>query len=544
MSAKQFVDDVTVFLKAGYQLLVVPTNEPAEAEKAIVLAAQEWASGDKSTPAKVYTWNMAAGFESLTKAAQSIDNPAAKSPLFAVNLVASSDDTMCVYMMRNLHWALDADKPTRQRLLNAVNDRQLNRQDRKACIVLLQPSGYLPPDVAPLAQLVRFDLPDQAELAAITEAVHKSSLPALKAKGRTSTFTPELGDRLQVALQGLTRHQAGDTLARCLVTNGNWASAMVNTVKSQKAELFGQSGSLTYIPDHMIPPRDGLVGFENAVQLVELAAEAYTATGRACNLDLPKGIAMLGPPGTGKTQFAKLTAAIFRDICGQAFPIYWVNVGSLFGSLVGQSEAAMDNLLSTLNAHRGCIAVFDEFEKTIGQTTGGNDGGVSNRLRGRLLQWMSEERRETFVIVTMNGVAGVAPEFFRRFDATLATDLPDTSGRVDILKLHLQKRGVDPVSLDMQDVDWEAVAKAADEFAGSELEDAVVLARRLAHHRRKVGNPTSDELLEAIRERSRSTMAKIQADVLKEIREFCGRVAQPVKLAKTGKARTGRAMSL
>jgi SpoVK/Ycf46/Vps4 family AAA+-type ATPase len=123
-----------------------------------------------------------------------------------------------------------------------------------------------------------------------------------------------------------------------------------------------------------------------------------------------------------------------------------------------------------------CVLWLDEIEK--GMAVGDDDDGLSRRVLGTLLTWMSERRKPAFIVATANDITRLPPEMVRkgRFDEIFFVDLPSLSNRSDILKIHLQKR-----NLESKKFDLEALTKATEGFSGSEIEQAIVSAMYTAH---------------------------------------------------------------
>ena len=118
-----------------------------------------------------------------------------------------------------------------------------------------------------------------------------------------------------------------------------------------------------------------------------------------------------------------------------------------------------------------CILWMDEIEKGVSQ--GSDDGGISKRLLGTLLTWMAERDKPVFMVATSNDISKLPPELIRkgRFDEIFFVDLPDTSTRKEIFKIHLKKRNTD---MDAIDIDY--LATISDGYSGAEIEQVIVSA--------------------------------------------------------------------
>src|SRR5580765_5416960 len=111
-----------------------------------------------------------------------------------------------------------------------------------------------------------------------------------------------------------------------------------------------------------------------------------------------------------------------------------------------------------------CVLWLDEIEK--GLAVGDDDDGLSRRVLGTLLTWMSERRKPVFIVATANDIARLPPEIVRKgqFDEIFFVDLPAPGNRREILTIHLRKRCLDPA-----DFDLDALADATQGLSGSEI---------------------------------------------------------------------------
>jgi SpoVK/Ycf46/Vps4 family AAA+-type ATPase len=164
----------------------------------------------------------------------------------------------------------------------------------------------------------------------------------------------------------------------------------------------------------------------------------------------PRGILLLGVPGTGKSAFAK---ALGNEM---GRPTLLMDVGSLLGSLVGQSEGNIRQALRMADAMSPCVLFVDELEKALAGASGATDSGVSARLFGSLLIWLSDHQSDVFFIGTCNDISRLPPEFSRaeRFDAIFFIDTPATSEKAAIWPLYLYMYGIPAESKRPEDRDW------------------------------------------------------------------------------------------
>src|SRR5207249_10246396 len=99
----------------------------------------------------------------------------------------------------------------------------------------------------------------------------------------------------------------------------------------------------------------------------------------------------------------------------------------LMGSLVGQSESNLRHALRIAEAMSPCILFIDEIEKALSGVGSQGDSGVSTRLFGTLLTWLSDRESDVFFVGTSNDISKLPPEFTRaeRFDCVFFLDLPN-----------------------------------------------------------------------------------------------------------------------
>ncbi|OTP76139.1 AAA family ATPase [Caballeronia sordidicola] len=188
---------------------------------------------------------------------------------------------------------------------------------------------------------------------------------------------------------------------------------------------------------------------------------------REFGVEMPKGIMIVGMPGCGKSPTAKATAALFK------LPLLRLDVGSLMGKYVGESENSMRRALRLADAVSPCVLWIDELEKAfvgMGSSGSGSGSEVTSRLFGYSLTWMQERISPVFVLATANDISGLPPELMRkgRFDEIFYVDFPNRRERAEIFEVHLKRR------IKLSDlIDSNQLADKTEGFSGADIEAVV-----------------------------------------------------------------------
>jgi hypothetical protein len=373
-----------------------------------------------------------------------------------------------------------------------------------------------------------------------TEQEHVDTVISVETGTDGKKCTDEIRQALAAIGVGLTWIQFENAVAEAANAHKGFDLEVLDTVEQKKAELISQQGFLTYIPFNRLPQDGDIRGFDEVHEFLGMQAQCYKQEDKG--LDRPKGMLLMGVAGTGKSMMGKLAARIFYNQTGKRFPVYLLNVPALFGGIVGQTESNVRWVTETLSAQGHYLLVIDELEKML--ATGGynGDSGVSLRAVGQILAWLSERVQNPldkgYIIGTLNTIQGIQPEFFRRFDAVFATDLPTSDVRKEIIASHFKRRGVDIDKLTgkngvkLTPADWDTLILGTDNFIGSELEDVVTQSRALAAYRRSTTIPIFEEIDETIVNRAQNIVFKTHRNDIEQVREYCKTSARPVYIQK------------
>ncbi|MBE9028329.1 AAA family ATPase [filamentous cyanobacterium LEGE 11480] len=278
--------------------------------------------------------------------------------------------------------------------------------------------------------------------------------------------------RIVTALTGMTLKQARQVICHAALEDGQLCVNDIKRILDRKAQVIRNDGVLEFFPADEQAPQLG--GFKGLKQWLTEASVGFSPKAKALSLPDPKGILIVGVQGCGKSLAAKTIAQAWK------MPLLKLDAGRLYNKYVGESEQNFRRAIALAESMAPAILWIDEIEKSLSQTSGDSDGGLSQRLFASFLTWMQEKSESVFVIATANDISKLPPELQRkgRFDEIFFVDLPDAQERHQILKIHLHKH-----HQDLTQFDFEQLIQVTEGFSGAEIEQAIItsLYRALYH---------------------------------------------------------------
>jgi SpoVK/Ycf46/Vps4 family AAA+-type ATPase len=447
MKQDQVIADISALLRARNTLLWIVSREELRVERALTGVAETL----NMVP---LFWDCADGMSN----ADSTPNDASLSdPLGALQAVGAQK-RRALYVMRDLHKWMD---PLVLRSLRSLARKlQGAPRNQARAIIILSPSSEIPPELAGQATVLDWPLPDREEMGAILDSIVESLDDELR-----SDALPVNGARDAAidAAVGLTADEAANSYARSLVTERRIDPALVS---AEKQRVIARERVLTW---HDPDPRglDAVGGLDVLKTWLTSRRSAFGAKARAYGLPTPKGVLLLGPPGTGKSLTAKAVATAWEQ------PLLRLDMGALKSKFVGESEANIRKALQVAETVAPCVLWVDEIEKSLAGSTGPQgDGGVGADALGTLLSWMQDRAESVFIVATANDVTSLPPELLRkgRFDELFFIDLPNEIERQQILATTLRYYGRDISDDDMATGDvGEAILSETEGFTGAEI---------------------------------------------------------------------------
>ena len=279
----------------------------------------------------------------------------------------------------------------------------------------------------------------------------------------------------------------GEYMSRKLMKRAGGKNAMSFGMGKSSAKIYVKSSE--GIRFHDVAGEDEAK--ENLSEIVEYLHNP--ARYKEIGASMPKGILLVGPPGTGKTMLAKAVA-------GEANVPFFSMSGSEFVEMfVGMGASKVRDLFQQAKEKAPCIVVIDEID-AIGKKRDGQIGGNDEREQtlNQLLTEMDgfEDNTGVIILAATNRPESLDPALLRpgRFDRRVPVELPDLKGREDILKVHAKKIKVG------DNVDYNKVARMASGASGAELANIVNEAalRAVRDNRKFVTQEDLEESIEVV----------------------------------------------
>ncbi len=378
-------------------------------------------------------------------------------PKIAIDHIVKSAKP-CIYHLHGFKPFLE-DLVIRAKLVFAAK----NLSQRDGAMILSGSNIELTDEMKPYCTVVDPPPPDRDDYAELLENIFRdlsSKMPVIR------DISAADSNRLINNLCGLTLMEAEKILTKAIIEDGKLTADDIEQVMRAKKRIIEREGLLEYFPVEQsmsdVADLACLKGWLSKRKSIIMNPEKA----RAYGLAFPKGILLLGPPGSGKSLCAKAVAMEWK------LPLLRMDPSSLYNKYIGESEKNFKRAVKTAEKMCPVVLWIDEIEKAFA-SGGSEDSGVSQRILGGFLSWMQERTGDVFVVATCNDVQKLPPELLRkgRFDEIFFVDLPNAEARREIICIHLSRRKRNP-----DDFDISLLAQKTEGFSGAELEQVIVSA--------------------------------------------------------------------
>ena len=351
------------------------------------------------------------------------------------------------------------EEPKVKTLLSLMSQRRLYDREYDITIIIISSVLRVPQEIEKYVSYLEIDFPNEDEInRLIDEHIEVNFYDKSK-------FKEEDREKLMPSLKGMTAFEIDRMLDMAMSSNGSLSAEDTEMILRQKKQMVKKSGLLELIdtPESLdsIGGMDALKKYlTNKANVVKRMSDA-----RRYGVSVPKGVFIVGMPGCGKSLCAKASAALFES------PLLKLDMGSMMGKYVGESEANLRKAIRIAEAAAPCILWIDEIEKGFSGVGGNND--IMTRMFGYFLSWMQDKISSVYVIATANNADALPPELKRkgRFDEIFCVNLPNDKEREAIFNVHLNKKERKGCMKGI--IDCQRLAYVTKGFNGADIESVV-----------------------------------------------------------------------
>lgn len=353
-------------------------------------------------------------------------------------------------------------------------------------IVLLTNSANIDPQVKAYSIILDYPLPNKEEIMEIVSSQITKQVETVDDKGNVSVqdIPVRLTEKAAEIALGLTSAEIKTAVSQIIAekkpNKKNEIVVDYDEMKEIKEEIIRQESLISLEQPVPIDQVGGLDAVKEWLRMRKIAFERS-------DLEKPKGLLLLGIPGTGKSLFAKAIADYLN------LPLVKFDIAAVFSKYVGESEARVREALKRVDAISRCVLWIDEIEKGIHGHTSTGDSGTSSRVVSTLLTWMQERdtrEKAIFVVGTANIIEELPEYLIRkgRFDEIFFVDIPSPEEALEIFRIHCEKRNI---KFDTKKIKPLCERK----LIGAEIEEICKNATYIAANEGK--KPTSDHVVRA-----------------------------------------------
>ena len=433
-------------LESGRPLTYIRSSE----EHRIQQLLHDAASTFFTPPLPVWVW-------SLTEGMRRDDGSSADaqllSPRAALDFIAGYEGPG-IFQLKDFHEPLRDAAEIRRRLRDLYDACF----DRNKFVVISSPVKFIPEELERSLVYVELNVPDLLELVSFLQR----EAPTIAAAGGTIDTSEATLFQLGRALQGLTLDEARHAVRRAVAERKAVDQQSIPTLLEEKKLLVNRTGLIEYISDGTNVEQIG--GLEILKKWLAERRKLFQLRENISAEIVPKGVLVMGISGCGKSLSIKAIASCFE------LPLYRVDMIEIFSGRHGKPEGAFVQACRMLEDMAPAVIWFDEIEAGI--STQSKEGELG-RIFGFFLTWMQEKTRGLFIGATANRIDLLPAEMIRkgRFDEVFFVDLPLDDERVEIFRVHLRRRGIDPAGFNL-----ERLKRFTKGWTGAEIEQCVVSA--------------------------------------------------------------------
>ncbi len=518
MKTKDFEKEIRIHVEARYPILWLVSFEERRVEQIVESLCEDM-------KINFWSWSVSRGLYGGEKRGRERMGKEKILTVIEEKIARSGENNNNIFLMKDIAGYFGS-----QEFLRRFRDLPtiIEEHNTLNTVCILSPTLVdIPPELEEDLVVLELSLPDFDEIAEMVTRTYGHLIPdSWHAATRSILFK---------SLQGLSMDNIKRVMRKAIsMNNGALNEECISYIQDEKQQIIKKQQIIDYYPhketiEHIGGLSEIKSWFVEREHVFRLSRDKIETLG----LDVPKGLLLIGVPGSGKSLCCKALAGIWN------LPLLRLDVGKLFGSTVGESEKNIRKCIQLAEAVSPCILWIDEIDKAFGGVTGyQGDSGTQLRVFGTFITWLQEKQNPVFVISTANNPAALPPELWRkgRYDEVFFVDLPSVEEREEIFRIHLEKREQNTNRLNLREL-----AQNSQGFTGAEIEqaakDAVVSTFNEIHGgesskemEERIDNllsldVTQEALLKAIR--NITPLSMLKKEEIEELRQWSHQRARP-----------------
>ena len=517
MNTKEFEKEIRIHIEARYPILWLVSFEERRVERIVenLCAFMEF---------QFWSWSVSRGLYGGEKKKR---EPMGREKILSAieEKILKEEDVNNLFLLKDITGYFNSHEFLRKfRDLPAISEE---RSSLNTICILSPTLSDIPPELEEDVIILELSLPDYEEIEELVSKTYGRLIP--------EQWHPSTRSILYKSLQGLSMDNIKRVVRKAIsLNNGVLNEGCISYIQDEKQQIIKKQKTLDYYPhketiEHIGGLDEIKKWFIEREHVFRLNKERVQTLG----LDIPKGLLLIGVPGSGKSLCCKALAGIWN------LPLLRLDVGRIFGSTVGESEKSIRKCIQLAEAVSPCILWIDEIDKAFGGVTGfQGDSGTQLRVFGTFVTWLQEKEKPVFVIATANEPKNLPPELWRkgRYDEVFFVDLPSVEEREEIFRIHLERRVQNISRLNLREL-----AQNSNGFTGAEIEQAVKDAIVTTFNMLRIGkegkdvdafiedltslNLTQEQLLASIRKIT--PLSVLKKEEIEELRNWSHQRARP-----------------
>ncbi|MBM3274629.1 MAG: AAA family ATPase [Candidatus Sericytochromatia bacterium] len=426
-----FARELALLIQSRHSLIYIPALEEERIEATIQAVAKSF-----SPPRPYWCWDLIEGYLGNHSGLKDYNQA-----LEAIG--AGRSDVPSVYVLRDFHRAWNDDL-----ILRKLKNLKATLAKEKRTIIMLGARATVPPELNDDVRVLEFPLPSWDEVSGEVRRVVES-VP--------SNLSEAEFESLVSAGRGLVMGRLRNALMRSVAERGALDATAVMMLLAEKRRALSLAG-VADLPEDQVDANEvgGLLAVKNYLTARQ---HVFSSAGRSFGVSPPRGIALFGPAGTGKTLMARAVAGFWQ------IPLLVLPPGRGYGT---DPEERIHLLARAAEAMAPCVLLLDDVDVAFGPAGGlPDDGGASRRAWSAIAGWLQRKEAPVVVVATARDATQAPLDLVRRglVDEIFQVTPPTTKERREILELVLHR--VRPREWDAFPADLVAANTAG--FTGADL---------------------------------------------------------------------------